>query len=35
MPLISYRALCGCTYCTAAHSMIADKVSGVPADVLQ
>lgn len=25
----------GCTYCTAAHSMIADKVSGVPAPVLQ
>ena len=25
----------GCTYCTAAHSMIADKKSGVPADVLQ
>lgn len=24
----------GCTYCTAAHSMIADKVSGVPAPVL-
>lgn len=24
----------GCTYCTAAHSMIADKVSGVPAAVL-
>lgn len=24
----------GCTYCTAAHSMIADKKSGVPADVL-
>lgn len=24
----------GCDYCTAAHSMIADKVSGVPADVL-
>jgi AhpD family alkylhydroperoxidase len=23
-----------CGYCTAAHSMIADKVSGVPADVL-
>lgn len=22
----------GCTYCTAAHSMIADKKSGVPAD---
>lgn len=25
----------GCTYCMAAHSMIADKKSGVPADVLQ
>lgn len=25
----------GCNYCTAAHSMIADKVSGVPKDVLQ
>lgn len=25
----------GCQYCTAAHSMLADKVSGVPADVLQ
>ncbi|MBC3870851.1 carboxymuconolactone decarboxylase family protein [Undibacterium oligocarboniphilum] len=24
----------GCSYCTAAHSMIADKVSGVPGDVL-
>lgn len=24
----------GCTYCTAAHSMIADKKSGVPADIL-
>ncbi|TBR11773.1 MAG: carboxymuconolactone decarboxylase family protein [Rugosibacter sp.] len=24
----------GCTYCTAAHSMIADKVSGVPIPVL-
>lgn len=24
----------GCAYCTAAHSMIADKVSGVPAPVL-
>ncbi len=23
-----------CTYCIAAHSMLADKVSGVPADVL-
>ncbi|GCB05243.1 carboxymuconolactone decarboxylase family protein [Ralstonia sp. SET104] len=25
----------GCTYCTAAHSMIADKMSGVPAPVLR
>lgn len=25
----------GCKYCTAAHSMIADKMSGVPKDVLQ
>lgn len=25
----------GCTYCTAAHSMIADKMSGVPAPVLK
>lgn len=25
----------GCTYCMAAHSMIADKRSGVPVDVLQ
>jgi len=25
----------GCNYCTAAHSMIADKMSGVPAPVLQ
>ncbi|MBA5604201.1 carboxymuconolactone decarboxylase family protein [Duganella sp. FT3S] len=25
----------GCHYCTAAHSMLADKMSGVPADVLQ
>ena len=25
----------GCNYCTAAHSMIADKKSGVPANVLQ
>lgn len=25
----------GCNYCTAAHSMIADKMSGVPANVLQ
>jgi len=25
----------GCTYCAAAHSMIADKVSGVPGPVLE
>ena len=25
----------GCSYCTAAHSMIADKMSRVPADVLK
>jgi AhpD family alkylhydroperoxidase len=25
----------GCTYCAAAHSMIADKMSGVPAPVLK
>jgi uncharacterized peroxidase-related enzyme len=25
----------GCDYCTAAHSMIAEKMSGVPANVLQ
>ena len=25
----------GCTYCAAAHSMIADKISGVPGSVLQ
>lgn len=25
----------GCTYCTAAHSMLADRKSGVPADVLK
>jgi AhpD family alkylhydroperoxidase len=25
----------GCDYCTAAHSMVADKMSGVPAPVLQ
>lgn len=25
----------GCKYCTAAHSMLADKMSGVPAPVLQ
>lgn len=25
----------GCNYCTAAHSMIAEKMSGVPRDILQ
>lgn len=25
----------GCNYCTAAHSMLADKMSGVPEDVLK
>ncbi|MFW1952316.1 carboxymuconolactone decarboxylase family protein [Acinetobacter beijerinckii] len=25
----------GCNYCTAAHSMLADKVSGVPKDILK
>ena len=25
----------GCNYCTAAHSILADKMSGVPKDVLQ
>ena len=25
----------GCNYCTAAHRMIAGKMSGVPKDVLQ
>lgn len=25
----------GCNYCTAVHSMLADKMSGVPKDVLQ
>ena len=25
----------GCDYCTAAHSMLADKMSGVPSDILQ
>lgn len=25
----------GCNYCTAAHSMLADKMSGVPKEVLQ
>ncbi len=31
---LSVSAVNGCTYCTAAHSMIADKMSGVPADSL-
>ncbi|MEO6033212.1 MAG: carboxymuconolactone decarboxylase family protein [Burkholderiaceae bacterium] len=33
--LLSVSQYNGCNYCTAAHSMIADKVSGVPKDVLQ
>lgn len=32
---LAISAANGCSYCTAAHSMIADKKSGVPADVLQ
>lgn len=31
---LSISRVNGCTYCTAAHSMIADKMSGVPADSL-
>lgn len=31
---LAVSAVNGCNYCTAAHSMIADKKSGVPADVL-
>lgn len=31
---LSVSAVNGCTYCTAAHSMIADKMSRVPADNL-
>ena len=31
---LTISRLNGCTYCTAAHSMIADKKSGVPADSL-
>jgi len=31
---LSISAVNGCTYCTAAHSMIADKMSKVPADSL-
>lgn len=31
---LSISKVNGCDYCTAAHSMIADKVSGVPAPVL-
>lgn len=33
--LLAVSQVNGCDYCTAAHSMIADKVSGVPADVLK
>ena len=32
---LAVSAVNGCRYCTAAHSMIADKKSGVPAEVLQ
>ncbi|RVT49611.1 carboxymuconolactone decarboxylase family protein [Rubrivivax albus] len=32
---LAISAANGCSYCTAAHSMIADKKSGVSADVLQ
>lgn len=32
---LAVSAANGCNYCTAAHSMIADKKSGVPADVLE
>ena len=35
MVFLSIRQVNGCTYGTAAHSMIADKKSGVPADVLK
>lgn len=31
---LAISAANGCSYCTAAHSMIADKKSGVPAEVL-
>lgn len=33
--LLTVSQVNGCHYCTAAHSMIADKMSGVPKDVLQ
>lgn len=33
--LLSISQYNGCAYCTAAHSMIAEKMSKVPADVLQ
>lgn len=33
--LLAVSQVNGCSYCTAAHSMIADKMSGVPAPVLQ
>lgn len=32
---LAVSAVNGCGYCTAAHSMIAEKKSGVPADVLE
>jgi uncharacterized peroxidase-related enzyme len=32
--LLAISKVNGCSYCTAAHSMIADKVSGVPAPAL-
>lgn len=32
--LLAISKVNGCAYCTAAHSMLADKVSGVPAPVL-
>jgi AhpD family alkylhydroperoxidase len=32
---LTVRQFNGCNYCTAAHSMIADKMSDVPKDVLQ
>ena len=33
--LLAISQVNGCNYCTAAHSMIADKMSGVPKDVLR
>jgi len=32
---LSISSVNGCSYCMAAHSMLADKKSGVPADVLE